>query len=304
MDISFIIVNFNTRELLRECLKSILATVEDLAYEVFVVDNGSTDGSVEMVRAEFPTVQLIANSQNRGFAAANNQALRLMAGRYAFLLNSDAYLTPQAVKELFQFMEDHPEAAMAGGQLLNRDGSKQRSFASFPTLLTLLLNETLLEYLFPRKYPGKRHCYKGPLEVDSLIGAAMMVRKKAIEEVGVLDERYFFFFEETDWAHAMRKAGWKIYHVPTAFIYHFQGSSIGKAWEPRYEFYRSRYLYFRKWYSPWYGASVRFVIKARLLVNFLSNSLFTLLTLGLLPSIRQRALRYGKLIRWHFEKEA
>ena len=200
----------------------------DLSYEVIVVDNGSQDGSTDMLRSTFPHVRLIENSRNLGFAAANNKGFRVMSGRYALLLNTDTILQENAVRELFSFMEACLEAAMACGQLLNADGTKQNSVACFPTLLTLMTNTPLLEYLLPLKYPSKRYHYESPIEVDSGIGACLLVRKKAIDEVGELDERYFFFFEETDWAYAMRKAGWKIFHVPTAFIYHLQGQSIGK----------------------------------------------------------------------------
>lgn len=299
MDISFVIVNLNTRDLLRQCLKSISSTVQGIEYEIFVVDNGSSDGSAAMVRAEFPSVYLIENEENKGFAAANNQAFHLMHGRYAFLLNSDAYLTEGAVSKLFQFMETHPEVAMCCGQLLNEDGSKQRSFASFPSILTLLSNESVLEFLFPSRFPGKRENYKNPLEVDSCIGAAVMVRKEAIDEVGGLDERYFFFFEETDWAFAMRRAGWKIYYVPDAFIYHFQGRSIGDAMGPRLEYYRSRYKYFEKWYPRPYYLAVRVLIFLRLMVNWLFTGIFCLLTFFSMPAIRQKYRQYSRLIAWH-----
>jgi len=303
MDVSFIIVNWNTRDLLRACLKSVYSTVKGLKFEVFVVDNASDDGSAEMVRREFAAACLLVNVENRGFAAANNQALNLMTGRYAFLLNSDARLTEGAVAELFRFMEGHPEAAMVCGQLLNEDGSKQRSFASFPTLLTLLTNESLLEFLCPRRFPSKRRRYEGPIEVDSCIGAAVMVRKKAIDEVGRLDERYFFFFEETDWAYAMRRAGWKIYHVPTAFIYHFQGRSIGDTFGPRLEFYRSRYKYFEKWYPRPYYRAVRILIWVRLLIDCVGTGIFCLLTLGLKGEIRKKWSRYLRLLAWHLRGE-
>src|SRR4030042_4812169 len=148
MDISIIIVNWNTKDLLRNCLNSIYQTVQNISLEIIVVDNASHDGSVAMVREEFPQVNVIENKENRGFGAANNQAISIMKGRYALLLNTDTVLKEHAVYELFSFMEAHPDAAMACGQLLNADGSKQNSIASFPTLWTLLFNTPLLEYLF------------------------------------------------------------------------------------------------------------------------------------------------------------
>ncbi|MDI6775819.1 MAG: glycosyltransferase family 2 protein [Syntrophales bacterium] len=301
MDISIIIVNWNTKDLLRNCLASICETVRDITREIIVVDNGSGDGSVEMLREKFPRVHVIKNTENRGFGAANNQGLRIMTGRYALLLNSDTILTENAVYELFSFMEAHPEAAMACGQLLHANGSKQNSIAAFPRLLTLLTNVTLLEYVWPKRFPSKRYAWKEPLEVDSGIGACLMVRKKAIDEVGMFDERYFFFFEETDWAYQMRSAGWKIFHVPSAFIYHLQGQSIGRDCGFRIEFYHSRYQFFRKWKSRPYYLLAFFVIVVRLFVNWLFTSGANIFTLGLNSKMRHKWLIYSRIILWHMK---
>lgn len=300
MDISVIIVNWNTRDLLRGCLESVFKTICDFSYEVIVVDNASRDGSVAMLKEKYPQIRLIQNKVNRGFGAANNQGMRIMTGRYALLLNSDTVLTDNAVRELHTFMETHPEAAMACGQLLNTDGSKQNSIASFPNFVTLLTNTSLLEYLFPRSYPSKRYSYDKPIEVESCVGACFLVRKKAIEEVGMFDERYFFFFEETDWAHQMRNAGWKIFHVPTAFIYHLQGRSIGRDIRSRIEYYRARYQFFRKWKSRPYYILVRFVIMLRLCINLLLTSLAGILTAGMNKELRDKWVVYSRLIIWHF----
>jgi GT2 family glycosyltransferase len=276
-DISFVIVNWNTREILKNCLESVVQTVHGLTYEVIVVDNASTDGSVAMVQDFFPRVRIIGNDENRGFGTANNQAFQTMEGRYAFLLNTDTVLTEGAVRELFSFMESHPEAGMSCGQLLNRDGSKQNSIASFPTLFTLLTNISLLEYLFPGKYPSKRYDHRQPITVDSGVGACLMVRKAAMDVVGWFDERYFFFFEETDWAYRMRLAGWQVFHVPAARIYHFQGQSIGPDIRSRIEFYRSRYQFFDKWHSLPYYSLIRLVIFGRLLINCFFTALAVIL---------------------------
>ena len=301
MDISIIIVNWNTRDLLKSCLESVLETIHDISYEIIVVDNASQDGSVAMLQEKYPHVRLIQNTENRGFGAANNQAMRIMTGQYALLLNSDAVLTENAVRELFTFMEAQSDAAMACGQLLNADGSKQNSIASFPNLLTLLTNTSLLEYLFPNRYPSKRYNHDKPIEVESCIGACILVRKKAIEEVGMLDERYFFFFEETDWAYQMKEAGWKVFHVPTVFIYHFQGQSIGRDIQSRIEFYRSRYQFFRKWKSRPYFIVVCFVIFIRLCINWLLTSVANIFSLGMNRELRDKFLVYSRLILWHLD---
>jgi GT2 family glycosyltransferase len=299
LEISVIIVNWNTCDLLRQCLQSVHRTMKEITFEVIVVDNGSVDGSATMMEAEFPMVRAILNAENRGFAAANNQALRIMSGRYALLLNSDAILTEDAAAALYRFMEGHPEAAMACGQLLNADGSEQNSIAAFPTLLTLMTNTSLLEYLFPRRYPSKRHPHPGPIEIESGIGACLLVRKTAVDAVGMLDERYFFFFEETDWAFQMRRAGWKIYHVPAARIVHFQGQSIGRNVRSRIAFYRSRYQFFRKWRGLPYYLTVRLVIPLRLSLDWLLTGLANLLTLGLNGNLRDKSVVYGGLLLWH-----
>jgi len=301
MDISIIIVNWNTRDHLGNCLDSIVKTIGNIDYKIIVVDNASRDDSVGMVESRYPQVMLIQNEKNRGFGAANNQAMHVMAGRYALLLNSDTILTDNAVAELFSFMETHPDAAMACGQLLNADGSKQNSIASFPTLLTLAANMSLLEYLFPGKYPSKRYEHGNPIEIDSGIGACLLIRKKAIDDVGMFDERYFFFFEETDWAYGMRQAGWKVYHVPTARIYHLQGQSIGRNVHSRIEFYRSRYQFLKKWKQPSYFIIACAIIIIRLFVNCFFTFLGDILTLGLHRSLRDKWIVYFRLILWHFQ---
>jgi len=300
MDISFIIVNWNTKDLLRDCLDSIYKTIDALTYEIIVVDNASSDGSMDMLTTEYPQVKTIANKDNRGFGAANNQGFAMMQGQYALLINTDAILTAGAVNKLWDFAEGNPLAAIVCGQLLNADGSRQNSVASFPTLLTLAANSSLLEYLFPRKYPSKRYEHAGPLEVDSAIGACMMIRKKALDEVSFFDDRYFFFFEETDMAYAMRRAGWRVYQVPDALIFHLQGQSIGHRAQSRIEFYKSRYQFLRKWHDgPYYRMAVA-VIFLRLLINTLLSFTGVLFTLGMTAGLRRKAAVYVQLIRWHF----
>ena len=300
MNISIIIVNWNTKDLLRDCLDSIYKTIDPLTYEIIVVDNASSDGSMAMLAAEYPQVKIIANKENRGFGAANNQGFAVMQGQYALLINTDAVLTAGAVQKLWDFAEANPRAAIVCGQLLNADGSKQNSIASFPTLLTLAANTSLLEYLFPGSYPSKRYEHAGPLEVDSAIGACMMIRKKALDEVSFFDDRYFFFFEETDMAYAMKRAGWRIYQVPDALIYHLQGQSIGHNARSRIEFYRSRYQFLRKWHSPAYFYLAKIIIFLRLLVNEVSSFMFAALTLGLNKKLRRKFITYSELMRWHF----
>ena len=302
IDISIIIVNWNTKDLLKNCLNSIYQTIHDLTFEVIVVDNASSDGSIEMLEKEFTSVIRIINKENKGFGAANNQAFAEMKGKYALLLNTDTVLTAAAVKKMWNFCEVNEKAAIVCGQLLNADGSKQNSVASFPSLLTLAANTSLLEFLFPGRYPSKRYKHKSPIEVDSAIGACIMIRKKALDEAGFFDERYFFFFEETDLAYTMRLKGWKIYQVPDALVYHLQGQSIGHNINSRIEFYRSRYQFLRKWHNPLYCYLATGIIFLRLLANGVSNFIFVVLTLGLNKKLRYKLIMYSKLIFWHFQK--
>jgi GT2 family glycosyltransferase len=302
MDISVIIVNWNTKTLLSKSLDSVYSTMGNLDVEIIVVDNASTDDSLVMLEERYPQVIRICNKMNRGFGVANNQAFSLMKGKYALLLNTDAVLTPNAVNKLWSFSETHPQAAIVCGQLLNADGSKQNSVAAFPSLLTLTINNSLLEYLFPESFPSKRYEHGQPLEVDSAIGACMIIRKQALDEVGFFDERYFFFFEETDLAYSLRKAGWKIYQVPDAVIYHLQGQSIGHNFESRIEFYRARYQFLRKWHGPSFYYSARGLIFLRLLIDWLVNLAAVIFSLGSVKNLRQKLAIYSQLIVRHFYK--
>lgn len=299
MDLSIIIVSYNTRALLLQCLESVYRTTKGTRFEIWVVDNASSDGSMQAVHQHFPEVLTIENSDNKGFAAANNQALQRMAGRYALLLNADAQLTPGALDRLAAFMESRADAGMVCGQLLNADGSKQNAFANFPTLLSLALNESLLKKLWPRRYPSKYQNYREPILVESCIGACMIVRKTAMAEAGMLDERYFFFMEETDWALTFKKAGWKSYFIPDAEIYHYQGQSAGSGAASRIMFYRSRYQFIRKWHPRSYPLHFA-VIGCRLLANTLLSLMAVTFTLALHGPTRRRCVRYVKLILWHF----
>ncbi len=300
IDLSIIIVNWNTKKLLLDCLASVFKTVKRISMEVWLVDNASTDGSVEAAKRFYPDIKIIQNLRNLGFAAANNRAFKQMCGRYAVLLNTDALLTKGAVEAIYDFMENTPDAGMACGQLLNPDGSKQNSIANFPGLPSLLFNETLLRILLPGRYPSKRKEYKSPIEIDSCIGACLMARKITMDHIGLLDEDYFFFFEETDWARRIKQSGWKIYFVPTARIIHFQGQSVGHNIRSRMLFYRSRYIYFKKWHRDVYGL-VQGVIFFRLLMNASFNFIGFIATLGLHAGIEAKLKTYAKLIVWHLE---
>ncbi|MDR4503549.1 MAG: glycosyltransferase family 2 protein [Candidatus Scalindua sp.] len=300
VDISFIIVNWNTRDILINCLHSIYHTAKDIDFEICVVDNNSHDGSQEAVRKHFPDITLIENRSNTGFAYANNQALRIMEGRFAVLLNSDTVLKEGAITTLHSFMKESPETGVAGVQLLNEDGSKQNSIDNFPALETELLNKSFLRLLFPRKYPSKIRNLDKPTEVNSVIGACIMVRKEAIDEVGILDDDYFFFLEETDWCFRMLRKGWKVHHVPSVRVLHLAGHSKKKVpWQAQIEYYRSLYLFFRK--NRGFGSYMilRVLKPFKVFINLALIFLGNLILLFQNEGQRNKLVRYYKLFIWH-----
>jgi len=230
IDVSIIIVNWNTKDILKDCLQSVYEQAGDVKFEVILIDNASTDGSVEMIRDEFPKVVVIQNSENRGFAAANNQAIAIARGRYALLLNSDTVVLNGAVAKTAAFSDAHPEAAVVGCRVLNPDRTLQRSCFMFPSLLNMLLSSSYLYKLFPKsKFFGRQHLTWWEMdderEVDIVMGCFMLVRMEVIEQIGVMDERFFMFGEETDWCYRFHKAGWKVLFTPIARIIHLHGAS-------------------------------------------------------------------------------
>jgi GT2 family glycosyltransferase len=300
VDISIVMVNWNTKHLLLQSLGSIYQTSKKMKIKVWVVDNGSSDGSVTAVREKFPVVLLIENENNLGFAKAVNQGLRKASGRYVLLLNPDTQVKPGAIEQLVSFMNAHPDVGIAGAQLFNADGSKQNSIANFPSLATELLNKNFLRWLFPGTFPGKERDYPEPIEVDSVIGACMMVRRETVEQVGLLDENYFLFLEETDWCYRMKKVDWKIYHVPQAEVYHFQGKSAETVKkEARIEFYRSRYHFFKKnrgslqWFILLIGLLIRLVFE------FIAMIVASMITLFMIKGWRKKLSNYAYLFWWH-----
>ena len=302
IDLSVIIVNWNTKDLLIQCLKSLEQTMKGFKVEVFVVDNGSVDDSVTSVREQFSEATVIQNLMNDGFAKANNQALKLSRGGYVLLLNPDTQVKEGAIRNLKAFMDHHPETGVVGAQLLNPDESKQNSIANFPSLATELLNKSVLRWLFPKTFPGKEKTYSGPIEVDSVIGACMMVRREVMEKVGLLDEDYFLFFEETDWCYRFKNAGWKIYNHPQAEIYHFQGKSAEKEKKrAKVEYYRSRYRFFKKNRGAWQWFVLLVGLLIKLGFEFFSTAIVCILTGFAVKRWRHRFLNYVHLLWWHLE---
>ena len=252
IDLSVVIVNWNTRELLANCLQSLEETVRDLSVEMWVVDNGSVDGSVAMVQERFPHAHIIVNSENVGFVRANNQAIARCRGRYVLLLNSDTKVLTGALDEMVHFMDAHCGAGVAGTRLLNPDGTFQASHSPFPTLwreflMLSGLGRRLVRPRYPSYGPGVE---EGARQVDYLEGACLLARRKAIEQVGVLDERIFMYAEDVDWCYRFAQAGWEVWYLPQVTIVHYGGQS-SRQWQGRMEaeLYRSRVYFFRKHYG-------------------------------------------------------
>jgi GT2 family glycosyltransferase len=286
--IAVVIVSFNVVTLLRDCLHSLQGT-EGAEVITWVVDNDSSDGSADMVAAEFPQVRLIANNDNTGFAFACNQALREIAALqsvapatlqpggtataerpafdYVLLLNPDTQVPPHALSHLVRFLEDHPDAAVVGPKLIRKDGSIDLACRrSFPTPEVSLYRQLGLSRLFPRSRRFGRYnlTYLDPdqtYEVDAVVGAFMLIRWKAIEQVGLLDESFWMYGEDLDWMLRMKQAGWKVYYCPEVVVLHYKGESSRRhSSRATREFYRAMLLFYRKHYAattnPLIGALV------------------------------------------------
>jgi GT2 family glycosyltransferase len=276
MDLSIIIVNWNTQELLAQCLHSIFEGLPAQALarvEVFVVDNASADGSKSMVHHSFPQVHLISNSENVGFASANNQAIRQSHSRYVLLLNPDTILLLTALNTLIEFMDAHPEAGAAGPCLLNPNGTLQMSCYPAPTLPRELWRLLHLDALYPYgSYRMSSWSTVAPREVDIVQGACLILRKTTLDQVGLLDEDYFIYTEEVDLCYRIRQAGWRISWVPSAQVIHYGGQSTQQvAAEMFLHLYRSKLLYFRKHH----GVLAAYIFKLILFVTGLIRLLLS-----------------------------
>ena len=265
MRLSIIIVNWNTRDLLRQCLASVGAYPPRCDFELLVVDNGSTDGSARMVREQFPHARLIENATNVGFARANNQAIGESAGAHVLLLNSDTIVQPDALSQLVAFMDAHPRAGIVGAALQNADGSPQWCFGRFPTMLS----ETMFAWGLNARWPFARWFGQPSLTADVaqpadwVLGAALLIRRATLQQVGLLDEDYFMYSEEIDWAYRVKKCGWQNFVVRAAPIIHLgQQSSQRVAAPMKAELFLSKIKYFRKHHGPGAAALLQMMFAA------------------------------------------
>ena len=300
MDLSVIIVSRNTCELTAEAVASVFDSRDSFTKEVIVVDNGSTDDTAAVIPRKFPAVKYRSAGANLGFARANNLGAREAAGEFLLLLNSDARPQPDALAIAIDWLRAHPDCGVAGAQLLNPDGTRQNSIANWPTLATELLNKSLLRRLFPRRFPGKEQGLAEPAEVESVVGAFLLTRRRLWETLGGLDERFFFFLEETDFCLQARRTGARVTHLPQVKVWHGQGQTAQQTpIAARIEYWRSRYLYFQKNHGPKHCLTLRAGLLVRLLVNLAANGLAALLTLGLARRCRNKWTEQLALLNWH-----
>lgn len=253
VELSIIILSWNTCDLLEKCLNSINEFGKGMELEILVIDNGSVDGSQQMVSRKFPQVRLVQNEENLGFARGNNRGFALTASPFVMLLNSDAFLTEGALECLLNTIKQNPKAGIVGGRLLNPDGSFQASHSLFPGLWQEFLILTGLgRFFFGRFYPSRGpEVQKGPQIVDYIEGACLLVRREATEKAGLLSEDFFMYSEEVNWCFAMKKAGWEVWYHPDARIIHYGGaSSKNRRTSREGDLYRSRVIFFRKNYGP------------------------------------------------------
>ncbi len=267
-DLTIVIVSFHVCALLERCLTTLTQLQTPLRLEIFVVDNASADGTVDMVRERVPAVQLIDNAENRGFSAANNQALKRATGRYVMLLNPDTEVKPNALETLVRFMDAHPRAGACGPKLLYEDGSLQHAAFMFPSLAQIYLdlfpaNWRLRESRLNGRYPHRAYTEGPPFQIDHPLGAAFFVRREVLEQVGLLDEDFFIYVEEVDWARRIRRAGWEIWCVPAAEIVHYEAQSTRQFRDRMFiELWRARFHFFQKHYSRTFNAAAGALVRA------------------------------------------
>ncbi len=266
LDLGIVILNWNTCELLRRCLETVLASEGDFTYKVIVVDNASSDGSVAMVRQQFPSVEVIVSEVNGGYPYGNNLGFRALgyhqkgrvdkdAPRYAVLLNPDTEVPPEAFFQMTQFMDANPEIGVAGPKLVLEDGSLDLACRrSFPTPEVSFYRFSGLSKLFPThpRFGRYNMTFSDPdkeIEVDSVVGAYMQVRREAIADVGLLDETFFMYGEDLDWAYRIKKAGWKVFYHPQVTVKHVKRAASRKSKKAQFEFQRAMLIFYRKHYQ-------------------------------------------------------
>lgn len=300
IDVSIIIVNYNTKDLIKNCIESIYKNVKNISFEIIVVDNASKDDSVEMLKNQFKQVKLIESKINGGFAYANNKGIKVSSGRYVFLLNSDTVILKDVIEKMVKYMDDNESVGLLGPKLLNADLSHQTSISAFPTFkrevyhmykLKNVLKVPFIKSFFVKfsdkfgskdvqQYMKNFQPIDKPQEVQVLVGAALLIRRKVIENIGMLDERYFMYYEEIDFCYKASQNGWSRVYFPYGEIIHLIGQSSEKISQITfYERYRSMILYFRKNHGKFKEIQVR--------INLIIALLFRVIALLILSIFKR-----------------
>lgn len=262
MDLTVVIVNFNTKNLLRQCLASVFKQTKGIGYEVIVIDNGSSDGSGAMVKKEFPRARLIKNKKNLGFAKANNQGIRQARGEWVLLLNSDTEIKDNALAKLVAFANKQKDLGIAGPKLVNPDGSLQPSTAPFYTLPVVAIS-LFRGDKFLRRSPA------GTKRVDWLSGACFLIKKQVIEKVGLLDERFFMYVEEMEYCYRAKKAGFQTCFYPGAEVIHrARGSTLGRQ-KAILAIYQGLIYFYQKHFAPWQLFVLKWLLRTKAAVAWL-----------------------------------
>ncbi|MFJ8102267.1 glycosyltransferase family 2 protein [Lysinibacillus sp. NPDC096212] len=284
MDLSVVIVNYNTKKLTIDCIQSILDSKLNVQYEIFVVDNASSDGSVEQIQSMFPEVNVISNKENVGFSKANNQAIKACNSRYVLLLNSDTIVNENTLDEMIHFMDVESNVGAVGCEVNLPDGTLDKAcHRGFPNPEASLYYIIGLAKKFPNspKYNSYHKSYMNMHEVhdiDCLVGAFMMVRREVIEQVGLLDEEFFMYGEDIDWCYRIKEAGWRIVYNPTVSIVHYKGaSSRRKPFKIVYEFHRAMYLFHKKHFKTKYNFLVNGVVYTGIILKLTFATISNLL---------------------------
>lgn len=245
--ISIILVCWNNKSYLDPCLESLYDGRLRSTFETVVVDNGSTDGSQEMLREKYPQVKIIQNDHNVGLGRASNQGIEATLGKYVLLLNNDTLVDSPSFDAMVNFLDEHSKVGAVGGKLLNPDGSVQACYNNFSTLIEEFLIATRLGELFNNSYPSIVNDNQ-IRSVDWISSACLMLRREALNQIGLLDEEYFIYGDEADLQHRLKEAGWLVYYLPDATTVHFGGRSMDR-WRRRKMVYRGKMLFYRKRYG-------------------------------------------------------
>ncbi|MEZ5977093.1 MAG: glycosyltransferase family 2 protein [Planctomycetota bacterium] len=272
---SVVIPSWNTSELTRIALEHLFASDHPL-HEVIVVDNGSEDGSADMIAERFPEVRLVRNERNEGFARGCNQGMRLATGDYVFLLNTDTEVAPDAVRAMVEFLERHPEHAAVAPRLVHRSGATQRTCMAFPNWATPLWFGTPLERWFPESREMRRYFlrdwdHEDSRDVDQPPAAALVVRRSVLDQVGLFDERLWLFYNDVDLSKRIAEAGWRTHYLAEAVVLHHVGASTSKFERFLPEWHANRLVYYRKHHGRlagvWVKACVTFTVTDHLVRN-------------------------------------